>query len=650
MKVTFCAYDRPGYVGGPNAGLIRLLPALRALGVDARCLFLTFAPHGQCPTIRALESSGVPCRSARYHTTTEGRIRWLLAQLQANTPDIFVPNLMPAAYFAARWCKKAGIPTVGVLRNVDAFHEGFLEEFASKETKFRQTAFVGVSAEAVEMIHETKADFVAVEQIPSPVKIAESSIRFDGGDLNVIYSGRMVERQKRAGLTARTFCQAAKQVSRTNYTMLGDGPDMAKVKSELAAHDNGLPVRLAGRINSPDMAHELSKHHCVTLLSEYEGLPLAFMEAMAMGLVPIGVRGCRGVEELIEDGVTGILLDDPMADLPKAVARLKNDPELFAKLSKNARSHIKNVSALNLVADKWLRLFETIKDAEGPRRPLRQPIRLNLPPLNQKVACEDDRAGIVGRATALISTFSPKFIHGPQTPFVAPRCLPKTVDTYTVRSGILAALENALPEFSGLVADVGAGVAPYKQLVMEAPHVDKYLALDLAGSSYAPPDVIWDGDSLPLADDSAETVMATEVLEHCPDPSRLLSEAFRILKPGGLFFGTVPFLWPLHDVPHDHWRFTPWSLTRLLEQNSFEDIQVRALGGYDAALAQMIGLWVRRRSRGNIYQKFIKPILSTAVVPLVWGLTRSDTIPDTFREGLMISGLSITARKTGETV
>jgi glycosyltransferase involved in cell wall biosynthesis len=584
-----------------------------------------------------------------YHATTERRVRWLLTQLIINTPDIFIPNLMPAAYFASKWCKKAGIPTVGVLRSVDSFHEGFLEEFAFGKPEFRQTAFVGVSSQAVEMIHKCPVEFTAVDQIPSPVNFPDHPTKPDSKTFGVLYSGRLVRRNKRIDLVTKAFCQAAKQVPGTNYTLLGDGPDRATVQSELANLGKGLPIQLPGRITSLNMANELSKHHCIVLFSEYEGLPLALMEAMAMGLVPIGVRGCIGVEELIKDGVTGILLDDPMVDFPKAVSRLKNDPELFAKLSKNARDHIKNISALDLIADKWLRLFNAIKHAEGPRRPLRLPLQLNLPPLNPKMACEDDRAGITGRTAALMSSLSPKFIHGPQAPFVAPRCLPKTVDTYTVRSGILAALKNALPEFSGLVADVGAGVAPYKQLVMEAPHVDKYLALDLAGSSYAPPDVIWDGNSLPLADNSVETVMATEVLEHCPDPSRLLCEAFRILKPGGLFFGTVPFLWPLHDVPHDHWRFTPWSLTQLLEQNRFEDIQIKALGGYNAALAQMIGLWVNRRSRKKMYQRFIKPILSASVVPLVWGLTRSDTIPETFREGLMLTGMSITARKDGET-
>jgi len=644
VKVTFCAYDRLGYVGGPNAGLIRLLPALKARGIDVRCLFLTFAPHGQCPTIRALEAEGIPCRSTRYHPTTELRVRWLLRQLKESPPDIFVPNLMPAAYFAGKWCRDAGIPTIGVLRSVDAFHEGFLEEFASGYPEFRQTAFVGVSQHAVHMIREAGMADTRAVQIPSPVSIPKVPVAHST-PFRVAYSGRIIKRNKRADLVVDMFCGAAEAVSDTEYTLLGHGPDWDEVSAHLDECGRNLPVTMAGRIDSRMMDGELSRHHCLLLASEYEGLPLALMEGMAAGLVPMGMRGCTGVEELIEDGETGFLLDDPILDFPKVVSRLKEDPDLFARVSGKARERIMNLSALDVVAEKWIALFNEIKNDEGPRRALSIPVRLNLPPCNPKVACEDDRADAFGCVCALATSLSPFFAHGDRTQFLSPRCLPSTIDNYTIRKGIIRALKTALPKFSGIVADVGAGVAPYKQLVLESSGVDSYVALDLAESSYAPPDVLWDGERLPLADESVETVMATEVLEHCSTPDLLVGEACRALKQDGVFFGTVPFLWPIHDVPHDHWRFTPWSLKMLLERNGFSDVQVTGLGGYESAMAQMIGLWVRRRSRDKGYRRFVMPVLSLLAAPVVWGLTRLDKEVDDFREGQMITGFSFTARK-----
>ncbi len=645
MKITYCAYDRPGYVGGPNAGLIRLLPELKARGMEVTCLFLVFGERHECPTVCALESRGIPCRITRYHETTELRLHWLLAQLEQAPPDVFIPNLMPAAYFASNWCRKAGIPSIGVLRNVDAFHEGFLEEFAAGNPNFRQTAFVGVSAQAVEMIRETGIPFAAVEQIPSPVEIPPASVRYQGGEFRILYSGRMVERQKRATLTARSLCKLSEANEGVFCTMYGHGPDFAKVEEVVA--NQGFPpgLRLAGRVPSTEMPNELMRHHCIVLFSEYEGLPLAMMEAMAAGLVPIGYRGCHGIEELIVHEQTGLLLDNPEKELPAAVHRLRDDPEFHAFLSRNARKKIKNLAALERVADKWISLFERTKGSEGPQKPLSNPLQLSLPPVNRKLACEDDRATVKQRVQALTRVRSLDFIHGASTPFLAPRCVPSQLDIYIVRRAILKVLNQNLEHFQGQVIDIGAGKAPYRQIILKAPRVTSYATLDLPGNQYASPDIAWDGVTMPLADNSAETVLATEVLEHCPEPQRFLTETQRILSPGGSCLLTVPFLWPPHDVPHDYWRFTPWSLRTILHEAGFKDIRITALGGPDAALAQMIGLWVRRRSRSSFYLRYIRPLLSLTATPLVRLLAALDRPVLEFHEGVMVTGLGVLARK-----
>jgi len=92
-----------------------------------------------------------------------------------------------------------------------------------------------------------------------------------------------------------------------------------------------------------------------------------------------------------------------------------------------------------------------------------------------------------------------------------------------------------------------------------------------------------------------EDSIATEVFEHCPDPEIVMKEIWRVLKLGGILFFTVPFLWNLHETPYDEYRYTPFALKRHLTQSGFTEIEIKAMGGWDAALAQMLGLWVRRR-------------------------------------------------------
>jgi len=220
--------------------------------------------------------------------------------------------------------------------------------------------------------------------------------------------------------------------------------------------------------------------------------------------------------------------------------------------------------------------------------------------------------------------------------FLNPRCRPATLRAYSPRRAILGAIRSGLPSLHGRLLDVGSGYAPYKPLVMaRGSRVEEYVGLDLAGNQYQKPDIEWDGRTMPIESGSFDCAMATEVLEHCPDPQVVLKEICRVLRPGGALLFTVPFLWPLHTVPYDEYRYTPFSLRRHLTEAGFSIRDLKALGGYHAALAQMIALWVWRPGAA----KWERSITTRLATPIVYSLTQRDRPPTEFGENVMITGL-----------
>jgi SAM-dependent methyltransferase len=222
------------------------------------------------------------------------------------------------------------------------------------------------------------------------------------------------------------------------------------------------------------------------------------------------------------------------------------------------------------------------------------------------------------------------------------------LDVVALRRGILAALERTLPSFQGTLLDVGCGKMPYKKMLLSHPSgVTRHIGLDLATGRYAlfgPFDLEWDGEHIPLSDNSVDCAIATEVLEQCPHPDIILREVHRVLKPAGTFFFTVPFLWPVHDPPYDQYRFTPFALDRELHAQGFVDIRLDPLGGWDASLSQMIALWVRRRPMN----RWIRMLLTALTMPLVLLLLGIDRVPRRsieYEKTVMITGIAGTCKK-----
>ncbi|GEM_PF-659175 len=335
LRVVFASDDRPGYVGGVNAWLKRLFEGLAERGIECCAYFV--AEPGPAATAAELEARGVRCRVIR-DPDTESRVRRIVGFLGKDRPDVFVANHVVSALFAARWAREAGIPTVAAFHTDEDVYEALMDLCLGARPEYAVHAAVCVSRHIEREATRRARPSVRIERIPYGVDVPSTVGPPPDGPMRIVYSGRFVEMQKRIWRTLNALCEAVTEVPGTEAVVYGTGPEAARMSDRLAAYGSGFPVRLGGRVDSERMQEVLSQAHVIALLSDYEGLPVALLEAMACGVVPVCRPMRSGIDELVEHGVTGLLVEDSFDSFVGAVRRLKLDPALRARLSEGARA------------------------------------------------------------------------------------------------------------------------------------------------------------------------------------------------------------------------------------------------------------------------------------------------------------------------
>ena len=113
-----------------------------------------------------------------------------------------------------------------------------------------------------------------------------------------------------------------------------------------------------------------------------------------------------------------------------------------------------------------------------------------------------------------------------------------------------------------VVVEIGSGAKPKDRLFAE---VD-YISTDLEPRIGI--DLVQTATHLTFRDGAVDLVICENVLEHVSEPQRAVEEIRRILRAGGHLFLVTPFLFPLHDVPFDFFRYTQYGLRTLLHNYS----------------------------------------------------------------------------------
>lgn len=148
-----------------------------------------------------------------------------------------------------------------------------------------------------------------------------------------------------------------------------------------------------------------------------------------------------------------------------------------------------------------------------------------------------------------------------------------------------AAFAKTIPQGS-FVLDAGAGEQTYKPQFAHC----QYEAADfeMVDKPYAKSTYVCDLVAIPVEDQRFDAIIFNQVMEHLPDPLRVLNELHRVLKPGGRMLATAPFFYQEHEQPYDFFRYTQFAWRSLLGRAGFEVERLDWMEGYLGTLAYQL--------------------------------------------------------------
>jgi SAM-dependent methyltransferase len=166
----------------------------------------------------------------------------------------------------------------------------------------------------------------------------------------------------------------------------------------------------------------------------------------------------------------------------------------------------------------------------------------------------------------------------------------------------VAALLHLLSGNAPLLLVIGGGTVGNGVEAVYADTRVRVLAFDIYGSPLT--QFIADAHQIPLADQSVDAVLIQAVLEHVLEPSRVVAEIHRVLRPGGLVYAETPFLQPVHAGPYDFIRYTASGHRYLFR--AFQEIAAGPVAGPGAQLLTSVDHIVRGLLRSELAGKLAR--------------------------------------------
>lgn len=348
--------------GGAQTFLVDFANALVRRGTR---LTIITEPGRDSTTLGALQRAGAELRTDLWdhsHLPEEKAPR-LAGWVNANAVDVYVISISPDVGWLALPLLNRSIATISIAHNdVGAFYEPL------KHYHPFMDGAVGVS-EAIrsKIIRECGVPAERTINIAYGVQALTSgevgALLKEAGEkcLQIVYVGRVVQEQKRVMEFVPLVAELLRRKVDFELHIIGDGSARTLLEAEL--REKGLSDRITfyGWLPAAEVSKQLRGMDTFVLLSDYEGLPVALLEAMAHALVPVVTIIESGNLELVKDECNGFSI--PVGDIDGFAGRLQQlagDRNRLATLRK-AAWQTSLAYSVERMTDGYLAYFEETK-------------------------------------------------------------------------------------------------------------------------------------------------------------------------------------------------------------------------------------------------------------------------------------------------
>jgi glycosyltransferase involved in cell wall biosynthesis len=325
-------------ISGSEAHLLSLLPRLRERGWDTRMLMLHENEPGAWDFARALTDRGVPLDAIRVRADVDPiAFAQLVAYLVRNRPAILHTHLVHAETYGLLAGSITRVPV----------------RFSTKHgfNEFREMPYFGVADRAVASLAHVE---IAISR--GLARYLEDVEGFDGESFEIVHYGIEPDGEPKpyGGAAPRLLCvgrlipikghivllrafaAARKELPELELEIAGRGPLEPALRALARELGIGDAVRFLGHVTPIQGAIEEAS--VVVVPSMGEGFGMVALEAMERAR-PVIAASIGGLGEIVQDGVTGVLVPPGEADpLAAAIVRVASDPELARKMGEAGRA------------------------------------------------------------------------------------------------------------------------------------------------------------------------------------------------------------------------------------------------------------------------------------------------------------------------